>query len=379
MNWRKLVLGTVLFFAALALCLVWQRRAVANFLVSLGSPRLVGVAMKTGLDFNQGYKGSYPIIKAVQNGDEDMVRCLIAAKVNVNVGDQHYKTPLIWAIRSDEPEIVTELMTAGADVNALDSTGWSALRHAIQKGRSDIAKQLVKAGADVNSTDNTGLTPLMQAAAGNNREIAELLLSKGADLTMLDIGNHAALDYLPQQHDPGLAQMLKKVYFIPIGESPAAEIQELVSYYHEKFGLEINVLPAFQPQPGDIDAGRRQLIAENVVSSMVRAHPDYARNRALVLIGITDYDIYPRSMNWQFVFGWREFQSHAAIASTARMGLHYLGEPTDQATVSTRLRKVVTKDIGLMVFEKLPNNNPKSVLYESIGGLEELDTVGDDF
>jgi predicted Zn-dependent protease len=379
MNWRKWGVGTVLSLVVFTLSLVWQRHAVANFLVFLGSPRLAGVAMKTGLNFNEEYKGSYPIIKAVQAGDEEMVRYLIAAKVNVNVGDQHYATPLIWAIRSQQSEIAADLIAAGADVNAIDSSGWSALRHAVHKGRADLAEQLIKAGANVNSTDNRGLTPLMQAAAADNTQIAQLLLSKGADLTVLDMGNHPALDYLPQKHDPFLAQMLKKVYFVPIGESPAAEIQELVSYYHEKFGLEINVLPALRPQPNDIDAGRKQLIAENVIASMVRAYPDYARNRALVLIGITDYDIYPRSVNWQFVFGWREFQSHAAIASTARMNLHYFGEPQDQATVSTRLRKVVTKDLGLMVFEKLPNNNPKSVLYDGIGGIQELDEVSEDF
>ena len=379
MNWRKWALGAVLFFIVLALSLIWQRHAVANLLVSLGSPRLVGMAMKSGLNFNEGYGGSFPIIQAVQRGDQEMVRYLITAKVNLNVADEHYKTPLIWAIKDDQPEIAADLMAAGADVNVIDSSGWSVLRHAVKKQRMDIAEQIIKLGADVNTTDNMGLTPLMEAAAAGNTEIARLLLSKGADLTLLDKLNHPALDYLPQKHDPELGRMLKKVYFVPIGESASAEIQHLVTYYREKFGLEINVLPSFRPQPSDIDADRRQLIAENLVSSMVRAYPDYARNRALVLIGITDYDIYPRSVNWQFVFGWRDFRSHAAIASTARLGLHYFGEAKDQATVNRRLCKVVTKDIGLMVFEKPPNNNPKSVLYDSIGGLEELDAVGEDF
>jgi uncharacterized protein len=379
MNVRRLALGILLVLVIVVSGLAWQRCAVKSFLISLGSTRLVGVAQKAGFRFDQGCNGSYPIIKAVQRGDEEMVRYLIAAKLNVNVGDRHYATPLIWAIKGEQAEIATELIAAGADVNAIDSSGWSALRHAVQKGRADLAEQLIKAGAKVNSTDNLGLTPLMQAAAAGNTQIAQLLLSSGADLSLLDMGNHPALDYLPQKHDPFLAQMLRKVYFVPIGDGPSAKIKELVTYYREKFGLVINVLPSVQPQPADIDGGRRQLIAENVTSSMLRAYPDYSRNRAFILIGITDYDIYPRSVNWQFVFGWRDFQSHAAVASTARMGLHYYGEPQDQATVTMRLRKVITKDLGLMVFEKLPNHNPKSVLYDGIGGIQELDAVGEDF
>src|ERR1051326_5618653 len=102
MNWRKWALGAVLFFIVLALSLIWQRHAVANLLVSLGSPRLVGMAMKSGLNFNEGYGGSFPIIQAVQRGDQEMVRYLITAKVNLNVADEHYKTPLIWAIKDDQ-------------------------------------------------------------------------------------------------------------------------------------------------------------------------------------------------------------------------------------------------------------------------------------
>jgi predicted Zn-dependent protease len=156
-------------------------------------------------------------------------------------------------------------------------------------------------------------------------------------------------------------------------------MEELVEYYKEKFGIEIKVLPALRIIPTDIDESRQQLIAENLITSMLRAYPEYAGNSSAILIGITAYDIYPRQYGWRFVFGWREGQRNAAVASAARLGLHYYGEPPGEATPLKRLRKVITKDLGILLFEKSPSKNPRSVLYDGIGGIQELDEVSDDF
>jgi hypothetical protein len=39
----------------------------------------------------------------------------------------------------------------------------------------------------------------------------------------------------------------------------------------------------------------------------------------------------------------------------------------------------VTKDIGIFYFGLPQSSNPKSVLYNQIMGIEELDNVGEDF
>jgi predicted Zn-dependent protease len=379
MDRRKWALGTTLVVAVLAASLVWQRCAVANFLVASGSTRLVGLAMKVGLNLDARCNGACPIFKAVQAGDEPMLRYLIAHKVNVNVLDGLSSTPLMLAVKENEPEMVADLIAAGADVNAIDSSGYSALRHAVGKGRADLAEQLIRAGADTNIADDLGITPLMHAAYDGNLQLAQLLVSHGAALAQLDKKGHPAVDFLRQGHDPALAPLLRTVYFVPIGEAPAAAMEELVEYYKEKFGIEIKVLPALRIIPTDIDESRQQLIAENLITSMLRAYPEYAGNSSAILIGITAYDIYPRQYGWRFVFGWREGQRNAAVASAARLGLHYYGEPPGEATPLKRLRKVITKDLGILLFEKSPSKNPRSVLYDGIGGIQELDEVSDDF
>src|ERR1700749_4474277 len=164
-----------------------------------------------------------------------------------------------------------------------------------------------------------------------------------------------------------------KIYFVPIGEVPLEEVNDLASHYREKFGIKAEVLPAIKPSPRDFDRDRNQLIAENLVQTMLSVYSDYRMNEGDVLIGITGEDIYPQSQNWQFCFGWRVGEQRAAIASTARMDLRYLGEPSDGTSPRERLRKVVTKDVGLLYYQKEASENPRSVLYSGIMGIQELD------
>ena len=98
-----------------------------------------------------------------------------------------------------------------------------------------------------------------------------------------------------------------------------------------------------------------------------------------LLIGLTAVDIYPVSMNWRFAFTWRINDLHTAVVSSARMGLHYNGEPANGTDPETRVRKMVTKDIAILYYGKPQSSNPHSVLYNQIGGIQELDQIGEDF
>ena len=55
-----------------------------------------------------------------------------------------------------------------------------------------------------------------------------------------------------------------------------------------------------------------------------------------------------------------------------------LGQPFSDVA-ATRLRKIVTKDIGILYYGLPHSDNPHSVLYNQIMGIEELDAVGEDF
>lgn len=169
------------------------------------------------------------------------------------------------------------------------------------------------------------------------------------------------------------------VYFVAVGDAPTSEISDLMGHYKAKFNIQSVALSPMAVPKNDIDLNRRQLIAEEVIESLRRAYSDRLQSNSAILIGITNHDMYPRGEDWQFCFGWRDPDVRIAVVSTARMNLHYPGELADQADSTIRLRKMVTKDIGIMYLGMSPNHNPRSVLFDGILGIEELDQVTEDF
>ena len=170
-----------------------------------------------------------------------------------------------------------------------------------------------------------------------------------------------------------------RVYFVPLGSFPGDDLTSLAQYYRDKYKLDITILKSIPVDDVVRDSSRGQLMAEKLVESVRAGAPEYANDPRAILIFFTSEDIYPTSQNWQFAFGWRLGSSHAAVVSTARMSLHYIGQPIDLNLSETRLRKMVTKDIGILYYGLPQSQNPSSVLYNGIMGIEELDHVGEDF
>ena len=165
-----------------------------------------------------------------------------------------------------------------------------------------------------------------------------------------------------------------KVYFAPLGDFPASETKKLVSYYQSKYGLAIETLPHIPLDPKLTNSERSQLTAESVIEWIKTKHAALVNNPEAILIGLTTEDMYIARYDWQFSFGWRQ-EGRYAVISKARMSL---GEPSaDQA--HSRLRKMVTKNIGIMYFKLQQSDDPRSVLYKDIGGISELDAMGEEF
>ena len=171
----------------------------------------------------------------------------------------------------------------------------------------------------------------------------------------------------------------RKIFFLPFADFPKAQMEALAAYYRQKFEMAVEIMPAIQIPTSAVDYMRQQLIAEKLIEGMRDSLPQSARGSNAVLIGFTNLDIYLLSENWAFAFGLRDGNAGVAVVSTARMDLHYPGEPVDDARPEVRLRKVVTKDIGILCFNLPQSSNPRSVLYDSILGIQELDAVSDDF
>ena len=121
-----------------------------------------------------------PLISAVQTGDLEAVRTILAERVEVDTPAPDGMTALHWAVQNDDLAIVEALLAAGADVRAATRYGVEPINLAAINGSGGILRRLLDAGADPNVPISGGTTPLMQAARNGTPDAVRALLSAGA-------------------------------------------------------------------------------------------------------------------------------------------------------------------------------------------------------
>ena len=104
----------------------------------------------------------------------------VQANAAIDTKDQAGRTPLLIAVQRGDVEKVKELIAQGANVNATDMLDNSILMVAVISNQVDMAKLLIDAGADVNFKNAFGKSVLKKAEQKGFTEIAELLKAAGA-------------------------------------------------------------------------------------------------------------------------------------------------------------------------------------------------------
>jgi hypothetical protein len=171
-------------------------------------------------------------------------------------------------------------------------------------------------------------------------------------------------------HPPG-----RSVYLAPLGGISAAELQDLADFYAVRYDLDVGILPP-APIPSSLeDPARTQVAAEDVIGLLPSIYPE-AADPSNVVIGVLPTDMYVRGIpEWGWAFGNRA-DGHLAVVSTARM--HATGL-FGASIAASRLRKMVTRDIGVLYFGLPLSDDPHSVLYREILSVPDLDRLGEDF
>ncbi|HEX6730977.1 MAG TPA: hypothetical protein VF074_13225 [Pyrinomonadaceae bacterium] len=193
---------------------------------------------------------------------------------------------------------------------------------------------------------------------------------------LLSLGSPVLRAHIPMNQDSLTGS--GKLYFVPLGDFPAATVRELASFYRKKYGLQIQILPTVQLTQAAMNPERQQLIAEQAIEIMKEAYPQLKNDPAAKLIGLTTTDMYIARYDWRFSFSYRD-QGKYAVVSSGRMDLPVVKKPASQKLILTRLRKMVTKNVGILYYHLPQNDNPRSVLYRNVGGIRELDFMGEDF
>ncbi|KAL7780982.1 ankyrin repeat protein [Trichoderma afarasin] len=133
---------------------------------------------------------------ASQRGQTDIVHLLLSHGASATSRNPHGTFPLLAAVENDREPVVKLLLENGGDVNAKDTfyDGHTLLWVALERGHEAVARLLVNKGADVNIIDTSGL-PLLLWAVRRGYKATRLLIDMGADINVRDENGRTALSY----------------------------------------------------------------------------------------------------------------------------------------------------------------------------------------
>lgn len=119
-------------------------------------------------------RGYTPLHWAAFKGYSD-VSALIARRVDCNVQSSAGITPLLQASANGHAEVVRLLLDAGAEPDIGTRDGWTPLHKAVANGHTAVVRLLLGSGASPFSRHADGTTPHALARRGGNMEILRLL------------------------------------------------------------------------------------------------------------------------------------------------------------------------------------------------------------
>ena len=163
-----------------------------------------------------------------------------------------------------------------------------------------------------------------------------------------------------------------QLYFVPVGRQVIAT-ESLASYYREKFGIEITVLPQIEVKSSDCIPARRQCVAEEIMWEMRDAYPKIAQAPDSVMIALTDEDIFPRALGWEFTYSLHS--DRFAVVSTRRMNPAFWGDPPDVDLRLASTKQMLTKYVAILFLDVPESFDPTSVLYSPLtpdGGADNI-------
>ena len=134
-----------------------------------GHKKTVAALLELGANVNASDSLGPPLWHAVTENYQNTAQTLLASGADANrkCNMITQDTPLFDAARNGEEAMLRCLLAAGADVNAADEDGFSALYSAALGGKTEVMKYLIAAGAKTNKEALDGMTELHIASALN--------------------------------------------------------------------------------------------------------------------------------------------------------------------------------------------------------------------
>jgi hypothetical protein len=185
---------------------------------------------------------------------------------------------------------------------------------------------------------------------------------------------------VPQEIEPPYPPLvnLRQLYLVPLGSFPIDWVEDMAGYAEDRFDAPHRVLPPVAIPESAVDRARRQVIADELATTMQAAYPSVANNSLAVLIGFTEHDMYARFPDYPFVMEYQQ-RKRAGVVSTARLDPTGLGQPTNEDRLGVRLEKLTFRQVAQLGYHLPRNSDPHSILYERVFLVRDLDNLRQDF
>lgn len=168
-----------------------------------------------------------------------------------------------------------------------------------------------------------------------------------------------------------------RIYIVPIGGVQGLGLDELPEFYRSRHGISVQLLDPLPLDPKARNVARKQLIFEELTDLMQARYPQLAKDKSAFFIGITDEDLYIRDFTGSFTYtAYHEFY-RTGVISSARFIPHPLAG--NEKLLRARIRKLVGRTMGFIVFDLPRSNDPSSLMYRDLYGSASVDLMSDSF
>ena len=148
--------------------------------------------------------------EAVEAGNEELVKELLLKKeIDVNEQTEDGWTALLYASAQGYPRILRLLLDAGTNPDIGNLLGITPLIYGAYYGNLEVCKILLEYGANIDTQEGEGLTALMVATRLCLIDAVEMFLKAGANINIKDRNFMTALDHAKKCKQGKIAKLIR--------------------------------------------------------------------------------------------------------------------------------------------------------------------------
>ena len=197
-----------------------NRVQIVKYLISNGADVNINDKENTPKSFNyssdcihdlRSCRGLRPLVVAVDNGNENLVKILLANGAPADIENEKI-SPLHLAAANGSLNIVKQLLRFGANINSVCEQNYTPLSHAIASGKTETVVCLLTMGVNISMNSSNSVLYIALSYAEKDKNIVELLLDFGADVRAKNVDNktplHCAIAFGNTVEQKGLFKLL---------------------------------------------------------------------------------------------------------------------------------------------------------------------------